>query len=400
MKRAGKSYLAVSLTRFQVRSEPKASLLTDLDDWLQGLKDFCNGTDTISFIQALRNIKAAMFELSEFGGSERVQKLLMRLSIVERLCANNPKARELIRPLEISNVDWLYQAEDRSDEWAVAVALASLYSVSGAASLRAYMSPISTEKPWMWSKEDNPSSVVWGVGDVSQCMVRVLERRLLDWRQGQKEEKRTGSSQADGETFSNIKHSFPSGMKPFHGSKGISLRQLHAFLYGNPSMKRRVGELLWALLPFTTGAIHRYKLPANRQDFSMPSTVSSFVPWAYVTSRLVVSPDEYLMKKSREQIENESDTDIDGQSGFDMPIPGSLIELLASNRLDEAVKIAEQRLISSGFQLRFRGLSSIGVKGKDIAAALLIPLDAHSTQQLLDLAKKIDENPTESQHTK
>ncbi|MCL6633682.1 MAG: type I-U CRISPR-associated protein Csx17 [Alicyclobacillus herbarius] len=380
MKRAGKSYLAVPLTRFRVRSQPEAGLLTELDDWLQALKTFCDSTDVQSFRTAYRNIKAAMFALAEFGGALRVQNLLVQLAAVERLCVNNPKAREAIRPLVLNNEAWLHQAADASDEWAIAVALASLYPSGGAAPLRAYLSPVEPKDPSRWSQDASTPSVVWGTGDVVHCMARVLQRRLLDWHSAKKE------ARTDGKADSTIQ------MKPFHGAHGVSLRQVHRFLYGDAGMKRRIGDLVWALMPFTTGAIYRYEPAASDQVSVEPQPAApTFVPWAYVTSRLVVSPTKWLAARV---------TEADGGASsegavLDMPIPGSLIPLLTSDRLRAATQVAEQRLVGSGIRLRFRGLTNIGVAGKDIAAALLIPLNARSTFQLLALARYEEANDAE-----
>lgn len=388
MKRAGKSYLAVPLTRFAVRSQPEANLLSDLDEWIQTVEDFCKASDIGCFKQALRRIKSSMFELSEFGGTKRVQKLLIDLAAIERLCVKSPRARETIQPLILSNEDWLRQAADGSDEWAIATALASLYQTQGVLPLRAYFSPIDPQKPWKWSEDEHPPSVVWGTGNVILSMTNVLHRRVMDWRNGRKDKAKTELGESE-------RNYVPRG-KPLDGSIGIDLVQLQKFLNDETGLRNSVGDLLWGLLPFTTnGAIHRY---AKWRRESMPTREQTvhrhpFLPWTYVLSRLVVSSHLTEMNRSSEANEAQEIQENSNvaqvfriQDNPEIPIPGSLISMLVSNRVKQAARIAEQRLIGSGFQTRMKGLGNTNMHGRDIAAALLIPLRKNVTATLRDMA--------------
>lgn len=379
VKRAGKSYLAVPLTRFRVRREASADLLADLEDWVGELQRFCDANETpVSFKRALRVIKNSMFELAEFGGRHRVRRLLTQLAQIEQLCVHSPKARASIRPLVLTNTSWLHEAADGSDEWDIAIALSSLQAASGATCWRAYLSPVDSVQPWKWSEEQNPASVVWGMGDVAASLARVLERRVLDWRRGEKEQ---------------------GGEKPFGASLGVSLEQIHAFLYGSPRLKRAVGELVWALLPFTTrgnGALRsmttlgrfakEVHLKRSEQEKRFRLT---HVPWVYAVSKLVISRNEDLMRTSS------------GLEDIDMPIPGGLVNLITSERLNDAASLAEQRLRGSGLIPVFQELRAFGVSGNDCAAALLIPLNMAALRGLQKgtiLQPKQEENQTDSQN--
>ncbi|WP_436664174.1 type I-G CRISPR-associated protein Cas8g1/Csx17 [Alicyclobacillus acidoterrestris] len=402
LMRSGKSYLAVPLTRFPVRRRPQIDLLHDLDAWLARVESYCSAKEAPqSFQSALYGIHCAMFEVAEFGGGHRVMELLLQLSRIEKLCVHSPDARAAISPLVLNNPLWL-ESVDPADvvAWDIALAIASLDDVQGQVPLRAYFSPIDPNRPSQWSAEASPPRVVYGTGDVSHCLARVLERRLLDWRQ--LERKRVLAGEAEGGADTAIK--LPQSQiaerrrreKPFRSRFGVTLPHIQAFLWGGGELRRRVNDYLWALMPFTA---HHF---LQKQEFTLRTRgqrdllvpQANPLPWAYEVSRIVVSPNEYLAF-CRNRPRHLSSTGLQGEGDVggssaalspsewvNVPIPGPLLHLLMSGQLNAGADLAERRLVASGFVPQFRGLRTYGVSGIDCAAALLIPLRMDVTYQL------------------
>lgn len=397
--RSGKSYLSVPLTRFRVRRRTDVDLLTELDSWLVGLKRYCNAKEAPeSFKQALYGIEQAMFRVAEFAGAHHVRHLLLQLSRIERLCVHSVHAREFIRPLVLQNPEWLYTATDNSSAWAIALSIASLRDVHGTIPLRAYMSPINPDdrRVAQWIDERSSSRVVFGTGDVTQSLARVLERRLLDWRQGNKKQIEVEASQ-EAQSPRSIDTPRPRNQqddaKPFASSLGVHLEHIQEFVYGSPDLRRQVGEYLWAMLPFTINRViheHASDLQATI-DASVPLRSVQPLPWAYEMSKLVVTPDEVWSRKSRTRggVPVASDE-------VTMPIPGSLVNLLVSGQVDEAVRVAQRRLTASGMKPKFQSLQTFDVTGLDCVAALLIPL---SYRALRELRRKLIESPQTDNYT-
>ncbi|MBX5437003.1 MAG: type I-U CRISPR-associated protein Csx17 [Alicyclobacillaceae bacterium] len=230
LKRSGKSYLAVPLTRFWVRRRVEADLLDDLTQggWLDRLARAAK-TEGHGMQSAYRRIAESVFQLCQHGGATRVQALLCELGAVERLMASRPSLRMALEPLVLESGAWLQYAHDGSREFELAAGIAGL-SWPGGPAVRAYFSPVDARRPNQWSREES-TRVVWTEGDLVRNMIRLLERRLIDaghpdWAK-----------------------SCPDG-KPLGGDWPVRLPTVLRFLQGAVETAR-VDALIWGLLPLT-----------------------------------------------------------------------------------------------------------------------------------------------------
>lgn len=359
LQRSGKSYLAVPLTRFRVRRRVEADLLDDLEQarFVDSLSRAVTKSEVPhALVQAHHQIQEATFQLCLHGGRRRVQDLILALGEVERLLAKRPRIREdsIRSPLVLRSSEWLEQADDGSVEFWLAASIAS-WSAPGLPHIRSYFSPVREGDGRAWADVESPR-VVWHGADVAENLTSLLERRMLDSeRPDRMNDEKTERSAAITRQMD----------KPFEGLVPASLSDVLSFIRGEVD-ERRLNGLLWGFMALAAGgAIAAWK-PRRRELDEGP------VPWAYATVKLVATPLQ-TMRRMDEHFAS-------------MPFPKRLLATLAtdtSRSVANASEIAERRLIGSGFQLRHRGVSSPGVSGSRVAAAIAFPISESSTHRLV-----------------
>ena len=404
LMRSGNAYLAVPLTRFAVRRQAYAELLTELDTWLEAFARGVNGKNASHTLQsALRQIRQAIFAYCQDGGSQRMQALLIAVGKADELLTHTPKAREGVRPLTLKNPQWWAAADDGSDEFRLAQAFVCL-QFGSAGAIRANLSPVHPVSFWQWDSQANPPRVVWRAGGLVHNLVAVLQRRLLD------ENHITGNSDLSNTVdslFTNFSaidpqsadirsvtnepqsvdpHSVMSDIqsatrrsvdgKPFTGRVAVPLATVLNFMTGRVS-DRKIGELIWGLLPLTGVrlSITAARLPraaAAATAVQSPfSDVDRPIPWAYALAKLVCSPNSQLQKVFALP---------------SVPVPGELVTRLASGRVEEAADVARRQLQASGLSSPFfqpkRMPNTPGVEGLRLAAALVFPLSNSDLRRL------------------
>src|SRR3990172_8961392 len=186
-QRNGLAYFAVPLERFHVRGEPLVEeILAPIDSWLDRFRRTATSKNAPARAgRALWRLDAAILELCRWGQPCHVQDVLVALGEAEAAVAISPKLRDPqtgIGPVPFLSPEWIEGANDRSMEYRLAAALASIGCVEdeSVGPFRQHMEPIDP-KTWnsrwpKWNKTADDPNLVWGGGSLVQNLIAVLHR--------------------------------------------------------------------------------------------------------------------------------------------------------------------------------------------------------------------------------
>jgi CRISPR-associated protein Csx17 len=352
VKRRGDSFLALPAGRFRPPEDRSyadlirelAGLLSDVDSFIRGFGDL---GPPAALGSARRNVDAAIFEALERPSAAALQAVLATLGELEQFFAQRDRSKtpKLIRPLQGLSPRWIRKADDGSPELRIATALASIQATGPVGSpvgpFRANLTGIDAARPWDWTKSHG--QVAWHGSSVTQRLVSVLARRLVD-----------------GERLGSRKN-------PLYGRVQLDLRDILAFVAGDvddAQIERLVFGL--SLVQWTQDPDHGLvrKLNAEWSGRGLERPVPG--PWALL---------KLLFLSDAVPVENGEDVHVRAEP--------SVLSLLLGRRLDAACDVAQRRLRGSG--LDPVGIAWAGDSGLDpirVAASLLIPCNAHSQQTL------------------
>jgi CRISPR-associated protein Csx17 len=359
--RQGRSYLAVPLSRVQVRRRPEADLADDLarGDWLNRLAAAAKGNGQ-AIERAHRRISEAVWQLTQQGGAARVQALLRELGKLERLLADRKDVREKLPPPVLHAQEWLERAWDGSAEFAVAAGLASLTWPGGPA-LRAYCSPVDPKNPAAWAEVEHPR-LVWRHADPIRNLAMLAKRLMIDAEQGE-------HAAAD--------------KKPFSGLLPVPFQYVKPFLFGQTD-DTKLHELFLGLLPLsvTPDVFRSWRIQENAEEDPV------WLPWAYAITKLILTPDAQLRRLHQ------------ARQDLSVPVPQGFVAGLASGDATQArraVHLGERRLFASGLAPVWRNVDSTGLDPRRVLAAALVPI---SMVQLRAIARQVlerSEDPVASE---
>lgn len=343
LMRSGKAYLATPLGRVQVRRDQKVDLLSQLDrhGWLDRLRSFARSENAPGRLrQLVRRLEDAIFALTQFGGRNELQRILVLLGQVQQVCAASAKGREAVSPMPLLGEEWVSQADDQSHDFRIACALAGL------SEMRGFVLPLKVEKGRpQW--DAGSRQAVWATGDLVLNLVRVLDRRLLEAKR-----KENGNREQLSEG-------------PLLGFPPAGFGAVAAFLRKETD-DARIAALLMALVNVQLPRI----LPGPEVDSPGPP------PADFVVLKPLFTPDSSLRKLGFLQ-------------GADrLPLPTEVVALLRSEqpaRIGQALSVAWKALRIAGFELPThprRPPASMTRPASRLAAALMIPLSTSDLGRL------------------
>jgi len=343
IERNGQANLAASLGRFEVRERPLATLIYEVDPWLDSLRHATRDTKRTPerLTRAVSQIEEAIFDLCASGEAEHLRATLIALGAAEAevgRTANlkkDDKGNVAVRPLAGLTARWASECDDNSFEFEIAAALASITGEGKRGLFRANIEPIEiSDKGIEWTNDD--AGAVWGTRSLEDNLAVVLHRRSIDAR------------------TASVSH-------PALSSKRFaSLRAIDAFLRSATDNEQIEGLLRGLALIKWSGEQEREFYSSN----NVPPTLSR----AYAMLKLLFLP-EGRLERLDEPIRHEP----------------SIIPLLRAGRIDDALEVADRRLRSSSlvpFTNNFHVSSEEGVL---LAAALLIPIDRRAISTLATL---------------
>jgi CRISPR-associated protein Csx17 len=334
IKRRGDSFLALPLGRVPVRERRDTDLLEEIDKLLYRIDSFARRFKSdapAQFQSRRRQIDLAIYDFVLRGGPERMQDILAALGRMERYFATRDLKQEprLDRPLSGLSVRWLKAANDRSVNFRIGTALASIAAAGDVGSIRANLAPVDPKKPWSWV--EGSGQTAWRGSSLPERMLTLLKRRLMD-----AERLRCESL-------------------PLWGSIRVTPEDVAAFLAKDGVDESRIEDLMFGCTLIDTGEI----------DHEMTASLASAQPNAFET----VVPRSYALLKHLFHPKREWKI---------RPEP-AILSLLSAGRTREACEIAQRRLRVSGL----RPVNSTfpdEPEGIRLAASLLIPI--HSIEHL------------------
>ena len=360
LKRQGKNYLAVPLSRIQVRRHQDADLIAELEyrNWLGSVQRHARDENSPNaFRSASRQLDAVLFAMTQQPGRGTFQAALRHIGRIERVLSISTKSQEAIRmPVPRLSLSWAIKAQDSSSsEFSIAIALAGLRMRNAAGSLvlhaRRHLAAVTEVTSKSGDRNWEPTSrvVTWSTGPLTNNLAELLHRRRL-------EAEMAGTSD-----------------ELLASATGASCADVLAFLDGETD-DIRVSELFAGLacvdlIEFPSGTVHDVTvLPvafALLKVFFTPESMLRALKW--------LPPDRALR------------------------LPVEIPARLSSGNVEAAVRIAWQRLRALGVKLPGRDPPHIvAADGPRWLAALCIPLTFGETRRLLRALDLTPETASES----
>lgn len=185
LMRAGKAYVATPVGRFDVPTKPNDNLLRELDynHWLGSFNAACrdkHAPTRLHRLQApLRDQMFALTQSNEHDIAQCCQAILQQLGEIERYAARSPAFQENVPPAPQLSDKWSGCAEDDSNEYQIAAAVASLHSQHKLFT-RQLMAPVEGKG---WGTGKNTRDLCWQHPDAAHSMSRALDRLSLHAQQ-------------------------------------------------------------------------------------------------------------------------------------------------------------------------------------------------------------------------
>ncbi len=343
IERNGQANLAAPLGRFEVRERPSSALIYEVDRWIERLRGATRDAKCTPprFIRARTSIEDAIFNLCASGEAEHLRATLIALGSAENDLARTPRFRDEqgLRPLAGLTESWAVECDDNSFEFELATGIASITGEGKRGPIRANIEPVKIGKAGVnWTSDD--AGAVWSTTSLANNLAGVLHRRSIDAR------------------IAGASH-------PAMSSKRFaSLAAIDLFLRAETD-DERIEELLHGLALIDWRVVSARSTGAS---IALPPTL----PRAYALLRLLFLPDGRL---SRAPL---------GEPIVIRHEP-SIVPLLRSGRITEALETAERRLRSSGlvpFSSQFHFPEDEGAR---LAGALLIPIGVRAIASLAAL---------------
>ncbi len=340
IERNGQANLAASLGRFEVRERPLATLIYEVDRWLDSLRRATRDAKRTPerLTRAVSQIEEAIFDLCASGEVEHLRATLIALGAAEAEVARTANLKKddqgnvAVRPLAGLTTRWASECDDNSFEFEIAAALASITGEGKRGLFRANIEPIEiSDKGIEWTNDD--AGAVWGTRSLEDNLAVVLHRRSIDAR------------------TASVSH-------PALSSKRFaSLRAIDAFLRSATDNEQIEGSLHGlALIKWSS---------EQEREFYSSNNVPPTLPRAYAMLKLLFLP-EGRLERLDEPIKHEP----------------SIIPLLRAGRVNDALDVADRRLRSSGLVPFTNNFHVSPEEGMRLAAALLIPIGSSAIHVL------------------
>jgi CRISPR-associated protein Csx17 len=346
IERNGQANLATPLGVFKVKERPLASMISEFDRWFDNLRRAVSDAKKTPprFVRVAKNIEEASFKLCADGTADSLREVFLALGEAERELSNGQKFCEekSLPPLGNLRRNWSIKTDDKSEEFEIARALASIIDEKGLHSIRENLEPVEYKTGrFVWSP--GSTSAVWGAGDLAENLSQVLQRRSVDARSG------------------GLPH------PPLQSKRFASLGSIAAFL-NSQTDDERIEDYLFALNLIEWRNIEP-SAPAKKE-------LTTNLPRIYALLKLLFLPGGKFARANDGEIKHEP----------------SIVPMLRAGRISDALETAERRLKSSGLMPLTSDLYYPESEGARLAAALLIPIDQTAIDEIAGLILRQSEN--------
>jgi CRISPR-associated protein Csx17 len=350
LQRFGRNVIAVPIDRFDVRGNPRGELIDEMDDWLMRFRRLARRTDPpppARLRVLVARLEDALFDLARSQQPVHVQGVLIRLGEAQQYLARSVASRALVPPVPRLTEQWVRHADDGTDEFRIAAALAGLHGVSAARDgderrvlpMVIHFAPIAGRNRWL---EGGGHDVTWAPGRLTDNLARLAARRLLAGAE---------MSLADG---------------PWEHATTARLGPIGAWLAGGLD-DDRIAALLQGLV--------LTRSPAQLQRIDVPRLP---IPPAFSILKPLLTPRRQLARSGLLAIAGEGDAGPKWTGGRDAAV---VVRLLAANRVKEAVTVGARRLRVNGLPVLDWLQNAAHPEGKRLLAALLVPLPPHDLRE-------------------
>lgn len=339
IERNGQANLATPLGVFEVKERPLASYLSEIDRSFENLRRATSDAKKTPprFVRIAKNIEEASFKLCADGTEESLREVFLALGEAERELSNGQRFCEekFLQPLGNLKLRWAINSSDKSKEFYIAHALASIYGDGKHSYFRENLESVEYKNGrFVWANDS--TSAVWGAGDLSENLSNILQRRSIDAR-------------SSGQSHPQMR-----------SKRFASLDAIAAFLDFQID-DERLEDYLFALNLIDW---RNEKLFESSKDQN-----SDNLPRIYALLKLLFLPDGKFPLANNREIKHEP----------------SIVPLLRVGRISDALEIAERRLKSSGVMPLTSDFYYPPEEGARLAAALLIPIDQTAINEIAKL---------------
>lgn len=351
-QRSGRSFLATPLGRFRVAWRPEALLMGEIDAFLDAVRPLRDSKETPgALLRLLRRLDDAVFAYCAEGDRARLLDLLVAIAQLDRAIGSRSSNRPPgLLPAPPLSRRWVFATRDRSSEFSIAAAIASLQpGPSGTpGAMRQHLVPVERRgRVWRWAS-DGSRTVVWTGRDLLADLIAVIDRRLM-------EAERAGAED------------------PLRAAWFVLPTELAAFLQGDVELPR-ISSLVEAL------SLIDWFSPGEEEPPVPPRTRPASIPVTFALIKLTAVGDRRLFAEL---------------GARDLPrLDPATIPLLRAGQVWEASRRAARRLRGVGLApVGWERLASESAAfrpdvqlGRRFAAALAIRVEP--VQSLVDLALK------------
>lgn len=361
IERNGQANLALPLGRFEVRERPRATLVHEVDHWLERLRRATSDAKRTPprFLRARKRVEEAIFNLCASGQAEHLRETLIALGAAEAEVAASPRFRDEHNLPPLAGLTraglteaWAEACDDGTYEFSIALALASITGDGERDAMRSSLEPVTIEKNKVaWTNRGG--SAVWGTNTLEENLASVINRRSIDAR------------------VNTLTH------PALAGKRHAPLEAVAAFLTrtsNNSYMTddARIEELLRGL------ALIDWKRAGRAERTHSAITVPAALPRAYALLKLLFLRDGELRRGSLKPVIIKHEPRV--------------IPLLRATRVDEALEIAARRLRATGLAPLDQRFHFNPEDGTRLAAALLVPVESRAASALARLVLREEED--------
>jgi len=336
--RNGLAYFATPIGRWKVAYQPNVRLIDELDGWLESLRRVASEKKSPARIkQAMRLVDDAVFNYCSRGGKVQLQNVLSALGKAE-ISLNKSRRfcrEQFISPIQPMQTAWLEQTDDKTAEYAIAAALASIQSAS-IGSIRCNVEAVVIRGDRVkWNDIENPPHVVWGGGDLCRNMIRIIARRCLD-------------SIREGDS-----------MHPIWGKRPLDLCHVAAFLNGEVD-RNRVADIFLGLMLINWQKVEWTPPQASPIDMPLPDARYAILKLCFLPDRGKRLLDHELSRKN------------------------AIISKLRAGDLQSALTMAVRLVRGGGIMPRFHEAAGCSETAIRLAASLILPISPYAEGWLLN----------------
>lgn len=340
-KRRGDAYVAAPVGFYRSRdtSVGGIGLLEEVDSWMAGIDRAIGGSGKEmphGLKASVQSLKEAMHSFATHGGTRGLQGVVAALGKTEHAVVRAASLRKgdvvLVRPLTLSDPDWLRKCDDGTPEYRVASAVASILPVGNViGSFRAEIEPVTIRRGFaVW--ENGAARIAPVGGSLGRLLAKVIENRCLE----------------------GARHDMDN--PPLGASCYASLDDIRLFLEGRLDEPRTLSLLLGLSL----------LKPSSFSGVASPSPADSpALPRDYALLKAHFLPSAFTWNGEKVQVASEK----------------ALAPLLRANRVPEACRLAQRRLRFSG-AVPLSSFGHDGIEGIRLLASMLIPVEMRSFERL------------------